>query len=95
MLARLARLEGVANAAIDRSGTVLRVQLRTPETADTIVKAIRRTLAEAGVEASVLRGLSRETALLVIERWYDQGSVGELTRMEMGALQSLEHPDPD
>ncbi len=75
MLARLEELEGIERVETDFAGDYLRLAAREPSA---LVAAIE-LLAASGYAAE-------EVTDLPIERWYDRGSVSELSRVEASVI---------
>ncbi|MEK7863826.1 MAG: hypothetical protein AAB295_11255 [Chloroflexota bacterium] len=75
MLARLEELEGIERAETDFAGEFLRLAVGQPSALVTAIEL----LAASGYGAE-------EVADASIERWYDRGSVGELSRVEAGVI---------
>lgn len=85
MLARIEDVPGVASAAIDRSGTLVRLRLAGGE-ATWGVDTVRALLRESGHETAVVDEAERVEILARVTRWFDHVHVSDLSREEASTL---------
>ncbi len=93
MLALLEELEGVASAEVDRSGMLMRLHFRTPESFVASLAAVETRLKDAEIATNILHGSPRDEVLRAVTRWYDRHTAHELSQEEVSTLKADLQPD--